>query len=158
MTTQRLEAEARAAAPVKPWTPAPLRPPPHPTVAALREEAETVRVEGEKIKARAASMSIEAGRIGQRISSLETERTALQQRLANLPGDLKALRESARADVHRLYGVHNLDANQQITLNGACLALVWSKEVEKELPIIRKDLQARLEETEKELASLTAPK
>ena len=152
-------AEDRVNTPVKPWTPAPLRPPPHPTVAALKAEAEAVRENAAATAARADSMTQAANAVAQRIDSLERDRTDIRQWLTGIEEtDLKALRESARADVHRLYGRPRLDHNQQTTLNGACAALSWTKEVEKELPAMKRDLQTQLEKIEMELASLTATK
>jgi len=62
-------AEARAAEPFKPWQPAPLRPPPHPAVVALREKADAVRTDAETDLARADSMTTAANVVGQRIAS-----------------------------------------------------------------------------------------
>jgi predicted nucleic acid-binding Zn-ribbon protein len=138
-------------------SPAPLRKPDHPAVVALKAEADAVRQEAEQAAARADSMTVAAKITGQKISALERERTALQQRLANIAArNLQAQLESAKRDVSRLYAAENLDAVQNQTLNEATLALLWIPELRKLVPGIQKDLEARLEKIETELASLTS--
>ena len=158
LTLQRQAVIDAANAPKPTWQPAPLRPPPHPAVVALREKADAIRADAAATATTADSMTQAANAVGQRIASLEGEKTGLVARLANIPNDLKAMRESARGTIHRLYGRTALDHAERESLNSASLALAWTKEIEKELPIIKKDLQARLEEINAELETLTASK
>jgi hypothetical protein len=156
MTTQRLAADAAANAPARPWQPAPLRPAPHPRVVELTAEAESVRAAADAQLAQADRMGIAAKITGQRISSLENERTELQQRLSVIERrDLKAGREQARRQIHELYGKVSLTAAETTSLNAAVISLSWYPLLEREVPIIVKDLKARLAGIETDLGKLT---
>lgn len=158
MTTSRLAAEARAAAP--PWTPPlPQQKPKPPAVVAKLENAAAIRSQGQELTAQADSLTTAAGIVGQRISALETERTAIQLRLATIEEtDLKAQREKARASIHDLFGKPSLTYTERQGLNEAALCLAWSPLLEKEVPAIKKNLQSRLEKIGAELAELEETK
>ena len=152
------EAEARAALPVTPRQAAPLKPAPHPRQAALMAEADAIRQEASQAATRADNLTVQARVTGQRIGNLETERTGILQRLANIgENDLKSKLAANRARIHQLYGKPTLTGVETNDLNLAVASLAWFPLLEKEVVVIKKDLQTRLEKVEAQLAELTAP-
>ena len=159
MRAENLEAEARAAAPVKPWQPAPL---PHqkPKTAAVQaqlEEADSIRSQGQELAARADSMTTAAKLLDQRITALEVEKAELLGRItAAETRDCKAELARNRARIHQLYGKTTLTAPEINDLNISGQSLAWLPLFEKELVALAKTLKARVEKIDEELAGLTA--
>ena len=152
-------AEDRVNAPVVPRTPASLRKPDHPVVAALKTNADAIRAEAEATLATADSMTLAANRTGQRIESLQREKTELLNRIiAAESRDCRAELARNRARIHELYGQTSLTAAQYVDLNTAVQSLSWLPLLEKELAILAKMLKARLGEIEKSLAELESTK
>jgi hypothetical protein len=150
-------AEDRANKPAQLWSPAPSNKPENARVSELKAEAEAARAEAVILAAKAEGMSTLAKITAQKISNLESQRGEVAQRLANVERvDFKSRRETARGNIHLLYGKENhLSPAERVTLNDAVMFLAWSPVLEKELPIIVKNLKARLGEIEKQLAELT---
>jgi len=152
-------AEARQNTPVKPWTPAPLRPPPHPTVAALREKADAVRAEAEATLATADSMTTAANITGQRIDSLLREKTELVNRIKTIEErDLQREKAGATQTFMDLYGKHPLTHGEITTLNTIVSFLDCLPTLERLIPPALKSHRARFEKINAELEKLEASK
>jgi len=148
MHLENREAEARAGTPLKTWTPAPLRPPPHPRVLELKAEADAVA-------ARADTLTAQAMRTGQRIESLQREKTDLANQIAKIENrDLAAERVGATEAFNSKYG-RNLSADEMHGLNQIVIFLSTLPTLERLTPPLVKSLKAKLAVVEKELAAVT---
>lgn len=160
MRAENLEAEARAAVPVKPWTPTlPQQKPKPPAVQARLEEAAGMRAEGQELTAKADSLAVAANLLNQRLSALDIERTAILQRLTNIESrNFASEKAQAQDTFNRFYGVHALEHHQLTALNSAIIFLDTVAVTERLAPPLAKKLKIRVSEIDEEVANLTAGK
>jgi hypothetical protein len=75
-----------------------------------------------------------------------------------MTGDLKAQLEGCHAIFDRLFGRPNLSPNEATNLNEAGHGMGWIPAAILRVPIIKKDLKAKIADVEKAIAALESAK
>ena len=148
-------AEDRVNTPVVPRTPASLRKPDHPVVAALKADADAVAAEAATTAARAENLTVQARLTGQRIASLESERKKLADWLANLESiDLDAHKRNAEQTFEKFFGVPNRSEGETNAFGAAVRNISEHELFVKRLPGQIKKVRAKLLAVEQDLAAV----